>query len=143
MKIEFIKTGKFSLKYAEEFALSYHLRLKPYAKVESKLFRTDKQLLELPKDSSVKEIVLDERGHQWSSIQFSKQLQKIRDDSSWRGVRFIIGGPDGLPLQMKQRADLMWSLSNAVFPSDMAWFLAAEQVYRGFSILSGHPYHRE
>ncbi|MFK7871857.1 MAG: 23S rRNA (pseudouridine(1915)-N(3))-methyltransferase RlmH [Oligoflexales bacterium] len=143
MNIELVKVGKPSLREAEHLAGEYHKRLKTFGQLQVRLFRHEKQFLALTKNPDLREILLDEHGKQLSSPELSQELKAIKEQGVWRGVRFVVGGPDGFSDQAKSRADMTWSLSRAVFPSDIAWFLVAEQVYRGFSILSGHPYHRE
>lgn len=62
---------------------------------------------------------------------------------SGRDVAMLIGGPDGLAKECLARADLRWSLSPLTFPHALVRVLVAEQLYRAWSILRGHPYHRE
>lgn len=85
-------------------------------------------------------IVLDERGKQYSSKEFASKL----DD--WQTVGqdlvFIIGGPDGISDDCLQRANLRWSLSRLTLPHGLARVLFAEQLYRAWTLNSGHPYHR-
>jgi 23S rRNA (pseudouridine1915-N3)-methyltransferase len=61
---------------------------------------------------------------------------------SWHRLLFVVGGPDGLPETVLQRAHRILSLSNLTFPHDMVPLLLMEQIYRGLSILNRHPYHR-
>ena len=60
-----------------------------------------------------------------------------------RNLCFIIGGPDGVSDGCRQRADFTWSLSSLTLPHGMARVLFVEQLYRAWSLQSGHPYHRE
>ena len=70
--------------------------------------------------------------------------------SAWLSVRLrearplvlLIGGPDGLAPECRQRADQGWSLSPLTLPHALARVVVAEQIYRAMSILAGHPYHR-
>jgi len=55
---------------------------------------------------------------------------------------FVIGGPDGLDAQTRQAADFLLRLSALTLPHALAQVLLAEQLYRAWSILEGHPYHR-
>ena len=59
-----------------------------------------------------------------------------------RDVYFMIGGPDGLSKNCLQRAELSWSLGLLTLPHPLVRVILAEQLYRGFTILSNHPYHR-
>ena len=85
-------------------------------------------------------VALDERGKQLSSRQFAEQMQGWLDDR--RDVSFLIGGPDGLSAECQQRANHCWSLSKATLPHMLVRVVLAEQLYRAWSILQGHPYHR-
>jgi 23S rRNA (pseudouridine1915-N3)-methyltransferase len=55
----------------------------------------------------------------------------------------LIGGADGLDASLKQKADAIWRLSSLTLPHAMARVLLTEQLYRAWTILQGHPYHRE
>lgn len=85
-------------------------------------------------------VVLDERGRTLTSPQFATQLGKWRDQGV-RQVTFVIGGAYGLTEEVRQRADLVLSLSAMTFPHQLVRVLFAEQLYRAFSILQGSPYH--
>jgi 23S rRNA (pseudouridine1915-N3)-methyltransferase len=82
-------------------------------------------------------IAMDEHGKNMSSRDLASVLSKHRS------LTFIIGGPDGLSQKVRNRADMELSLSKMTFTHETARFLLAEQVYRGFSINSGHSYHRD
>jgi 23S rRNA (pseudouridine1915-N3)-methyltransferase len=85
-------------------------------------------------------VLLDERGEQLTSRSLAKRLTDWQRDS--RDLCFIIGGPDGVSDACRQRADFAWSLSQLTLPHGMARVLCAEQLYRAWSLQSGHPYHR-
>jgi 23S rRNA (pseudouridine1915-N3)-methyltransferase len=85
-------------------------------------------------------VLLDERGEQLTSRSLAKRLTDWQRDS--RDLCFIIGGPDGVSDACRQRADFTWSLSQLTLPHGMARVLCAEQLYRAWSLQSGHPYHR-
>jgi 23S rRNA (pseudouridine1915-N3)-methyltransferase len=93
----------------------------------------------LPKD--VTRVVLDERGSHLSTKQLS---QKMHD---WLGggrdVAFIIGGADGLHESLRGSAQQLLALSALTLPHGMVRVLLAEQLYRAYSLLHNHPYHRE
>jgi len=86
-------------------------------------------------------VALDERGTQWSTRQLASRLGSWRDDSL--NVALLIGGADGLAQECRDRAGCLWGLSNLTLPHGMARLLAVEQLYRGWSLLNNHPYHRE
>jgi len=85
-------------------------------------------------------VALDERGRQLSSTELAAEvngwLQRQRE------VAILIGGPDGLSDACRSRADRLWSLSRLTFPHGVVRVLLAEQLYRAWTILQGHPYHR-
>jgi len=85
-------------------------------------------------------ITLDERGVSWSTQQLATRLQDWREEQ--RKVCFIIGGPDGLSDACRERADTIWSLSALTLPHPLVRVIIAEQIYRAWSILTNHPYHR-
>lgn len=85
-------------------------------------------------------ILLDERGKQLSSKSLASKLTEWQSDG--RDLCFIIGGPDGVSDTVRQRADMMWSLSQLTLPHGMARALLSEQLYRAWSLQTGHPYHR-
>jgi 23S rRNA (pseudouridine1915-N3)-methyltransferase len=86
-------------------------------------------------------VVLDERGSQLSSRELSAKLddwQTVGQD-----IVFVIGGPDGVAPGVLERANFSWSLSSLTLPHGLARVLFAEQLYRAWSLLAGHPYHRD
>lgn len=85
-------------------------------------------------------IALDERGERVTTLQLAEQLRRWREDG--RDVALLIGGADGLAPRIKQRADGLLRLSDLTLPHGMARVLLAEQVYRAWTVLTGHPYHR-
>src|SRR5271170_7392729 len=72
--------------------------------------------------------------------QLSVWLAKRMRDG--RSLAFLIGGPDGLSPQCRERADQSWSLSPLTLPHALVRVVVAEQLYRAMSLLAGHPYHR-
>ena len=83
---------------------------------------------------------LDERGKSKDSVAFAKQLGAWRDQGA-RECTFIIGGAYGLHDDVRQRADLILSLSAMTFTHQLVRVVFAEQLYRAFTILAGRPYH--
>jgi 23S rRNA (pseudouridine1915-N3)-methyltransferase len=85
-------------------------------------------------------LALDERGQQWSSTELASQLRTWLEQHPQ--VAILIGGPDGLSAACRSRADRLWSLSRLTLPHALVRVLLAEQIYRAWTILQGHPYHR-
>lgn len=86
-------------------------------------------------------IVLDEKGSQFDSRSLAKKITLWQRQG--RKISFIIGGADGLHENLKKSADLIWSLSSLTLPHALVRVILAEQVYRAWSILNNHPYHRD
>ncbi|MCL4779760.1 MAG: 23S rRNA (pseudouridine(1915)-N(3))-methyltransferase RlmH [Gammaproteobacteria bacterium] len=85
-------------------------------------------------------ITLDERGKPWSSVELSRQLARWQAEEN--AVALVIGGPEGLADGVRKRANQSWSLSALTFPHGMVRVIVIEQLYRAWTILQGHPYHK-
>ncbi len=85
-------------------------------------------------------IVLDRQGKALTTLQLAKHLQNWRDLS--QNISLLIGGPEGLSPECLQKANQTWSLSALTFPHPLVRIILAEQIYRAWSIISHHPYHR-
>lgn len=85
-------------------------------------------------------IALDERGQAWNTLQLAEHLKNWRENQD--KLCLIIGGPDGLSNAVRERADRIWSLSPLTLPHPLVRVIIAEQIYRAWSILTNHPYHR-
>lgn len=86
-------------------------------------------------------IALDEKGRVLTTQGLAVMLSGWMRDAAH--PLFVIGGADGLPEAVKERADKLVSLSAMTFPHALVRVILAEQLYRAWSILAGHPYHRE
>ncbi len=87
-------------------------------------------------------LLLDEKGKQFTSKEFSFELQK-RMNSGIKHLVFAIGGPYGFSKAVYQRAQQKISLSKMTFSHQMVRLFIVEQLYRAFTILSNEPYHHE
>ena len=94
---------------------------------------------QLPKDGRI--IALDELGSMQTTREFASRLDGWHRDGL--PTCFVIGGADGLHDSVKQAAGEIWSLSSYTLPHALVRVLLAEQIYRAWCILQGHPYHRE
>ena len=92
----------------------------------------------LPKGDMV--VALDVKGVSWSTEKLSSSLGKWMQ--SGVGVSLLVGGPDGLSQDCLQRAQQQWSLSKLTLPHPLVRVVVAEQLYRAWTILNNHPYHR-
>ena len=84
---------------------------------------------------------LDEHGKDWSTKQLSNKL------TSWQGnyqsINLVIGGADGLSETIIEKAENVWSLSKLTLPHAVVRVIIIEQLYRAWSLLNNHPYHRK
>jgi 23S rRNA (pseudouridine1915-N3)-methyltransferase len=87
-------------------------------------------------------IALDEKGRELTSVAFASHLQKQRENGV-RSIAFLIGGADGLHETVLARAHLTLCLGHMTWPHMLVRALLAEQLYRAYTISTGHPYHRE
>ena len=99
-----------------------------------------KLLLESASESTLL-IAFDELGKQQTSKQISKSIENWQLEGE--SVALIIGGADGLSSEIKQKCHQLWGLSNLTMTHSMARLIVVEQIYRGYSLLNNHPYHRE
>lgn len=93
----------------------------------------------LPRGARV--VALDERGTQWTTRQLAKRLADWLQGG--QDVALLIGGPDGLSSACLDAAHEQWSLSSLTLPHALVRIVVAEQIYRAWSVLRGHPYHRD
>ena len=157
MKIVFLSIGKTNEKYLIEGISFYQNRLKHYTSfemIEIPNIKKSKNLtkLELMKkegDLILKNIqnsdhlvLLDEKGKEYNSIQFSKKIQNLMLSGKKRIV-FVIGGSYGFSKYVYARANEKISLSKMTFSHQMVRLFFLEQLYRGYSILNNEPYHHE
>lgn len=99
----------------------------------------DRLMAAIPKGALV--VALDERGKSPDSQALSGWLENWMQ--SGRDVALLVGGADGLDARCLEGAELKWSLSPLTLPHALVRILVAEQLYRAWSILNNHPYHRE
>lgn len=85
-------------------------------------------------------VSLEVEGRAWSTEQLAEQLQDWRLQS--RTVNLMVGGPEGLAPEVCARSEQRWSLSALTLPHPLVRILVGEQIYRAWTLLSGHPYHK-
>ncbi|MHC1719406.1 MAG: 23S rRNA (pseudouridine(1915)-N(3))-methyltransferase RlmH [Clostridiaceae bacterium] len=159
MNISIISVGKLKEKYLKEAVAEYSKRLSRYCRLEIIEVPDEKA----PENASDKEeflikekegaailkhvkdnmhvVVLDLKGKMLSSEEFSKYI----DDCGVKGesnIAFIIGGSLGLSQDVLKRADFSISFSRMTFPHQLMRVILLEQIYRGYRIMSGEPYHK-
>jgi 23S rRNA (pseudouridine1915-N3)-methyltransferase len=92
----------------------------------------------IPSDHFV--IALEVTGKSWSTEKLATEMEGWLQDG--RDVSLIIGGPDGLDASCLARADQKWSLSELTLPHPLVRVVLAEQLYRAWTVIQHHPYHR-
>ncbi len=139
MKVFLYFIGKPRDQPANALVAEYLKRTSRYAPCESREVKPNAFDF-LDRHPSAYKIFLDPAGKQIDSPRFATLLGKLEDEG--REVVFLLGGHDGLTDQHRQRADLLLSLSTMTWPHELARAMLAEQIYRAFATLRGHPYPR-
>ncbi|MAX07053.1 23S rRNA (pseudouridine(1915)-N(3))-methyltransferase RlmH [Gammaproteobacteria bacterium] len=85
-------------------------------------------------------VVLEVAGKRMSTMAVAERLAAFKSEG--KNIVFLVGGPDGLHPQCRERADELWSLSDLTLPHPIVRLVLVEQLYRANSLLEGHPYHR-
>ncbi len=85
-------------------------------------------------------VALDETGQAWSTPELARRLERWMDEET--DVALLVGGPDGLDPACRDQVRHVWSLSALTLPHMLVRVMVAEQIYRAWSIVTGHPYHR-
>ena len=86
-------------------------------------------------------VVLDERGENPKTLDLAKKLEKVA--ASGKEIAFLIGAADGHDAQMIEKADYLLSFGKLTWAHKLVRMMLCEQIYRIWSVLNGHPYHRE
>jgi 23S rRNA (pseudouridine1915-N3)-methyltransferase len=124
---------------ANRLAGEFIKRANRYAKIEMR--EIDPRRADFwTRQASARKVLLDPAGKVMSSVQFSGWIEQLEREG--RDLVFVVGGAEGLPEDWKHRADLLLSLSAMTFPHELARVMLAEQIYRAFTSLRGHPYPR-
>jgi len=157
MKVKLLAIGKTDDKNLQTLIENYQNRLKHYIKFELEIILDIKNVKNLTKNQQKEKegelllnkiqntdvlILLDEKGIQFRSIEFSKFLQK-KMNSGIKQLVFIIGGPYGFSDAVYKKAQQKISLSKMTFSHQMIRLFVVEQIYRAFTILRNEPYHHE
>jgi 23S rRNA (pseudouridine1915-N3)-methyltransferase len=157
MKIVLLQIGKTVEKFISSGVDEYSSRICKYSAFEIITIQDLKNTRSMPvEEQKIKEgekvcrllnkddyvILLDEKGKELNTIEFSRQLTKIFMLPKKRVV-FVIGGPYGFSGEVYNRSDLKISLSRMTFSHQLVRLLFTEQLYRVFTIMKGDPYHHE
>lgn len=157
MKIKLLVIGKTDDKQLSLLFERYEKRLKHYIKFEFEVIPDIKKAKNLSEgqqkekegeeilkrlQSTDQLILLDEKGKEFRSIDFSKFLQK-KMNAGMKQLVFVIGGPYGFSDTVYKKAQGKVSLSKMTFSHQMIRLFMIEQLYRAFTILKNEPYHHE
>jgi len=157
MKIKLIAIGKTDDKNLIKLIETYQSRLKHYIKFDLHIIpdiknvknMSEKQQKEKEGELILKQlqptdqlILLDEKGKEFRSIEFSKYLQK-KMNSGIKQLVFVIGGPYGFSSEVYNKSQGKVSFSKMTFSHQMIRLFVVEQLYRAFTILKNEPYHHE
>lgn len=157
MDIVLLTVGKTTISFVNEAIAEYEKRLKryvPFNIVSIPDIKNTKSLTEEKQKQAEGEqilqrlssgdfvVLLDERGKEFTSMEFAEYLQKQMSAGRKRTV-FVVGGPYGFSREVYERADGKVSLSRMTFNHEMVRAFFTEQVYRAMTILRGEPYHHQ
>ncbi len=157
LHLNIICFGKLKESYWREAESEYLKRLHAFAKVEvielkEEAFgekdpletvikkETEKIEVAIAKKPNDYLVVLDETGKSFSSRNFAEKISSLQNQGKSH-ITFVMGGPLGLTESIRQRADLVLSMSSFTFTHQMVRIFIAEQLYRVFMILNGKRYH--
>ena len=141
MKINFVMFGKTRRKEFQSLFNDYAERISHYAEIKVSEIREDSAgaWRKLKMDPAAVVVLLDAEGKQFTSEQFARWIEDLRDRGT-REIVFLCGDAEGYPNEMRTAGSRKVSLSTLTMPHEFARVILAEQVYRAFSILAGHPY---
>tara|TARA_R110001599_G_scaffold33649_1_gene108526 strand:- start:19116 stop:19589 length:474 start_codon:yes stop_codon:yes gene_type:complete len=157
MKIKLLAIGKTNDKNLHQLIEVYQKRLQHYIKFELEIISDIKNVKNLSEAQQKEKegelilsklqntdqlILLDDKGKQFTSIEFSQYLQK-KMNSGIKQLVFVIGGPYGFSDAVYKKSQGKLSLSKMTFSHQMIRLFIVEQIYRGFTILKNEPYHHE
>jgi 23S rRNA (pseudouridine1915-N3)-methyltransferase len=134
--------------FAKRFPPEMRLELKALkaeprdrGKTAAQCMAAEAMRIEAAVPKGARRVVLDEHGTARTTAQLAERIAAWRGEG--RDTAFVIGGPDGLAPGLREAADETLRLSNLTLPHAFARVLLAEALYRAWSVLEGHPYHRE
>ena len=152
--IKIIAVGRIKEKAQVTLIDEYLKRIKPLHKIEvielNKSKHQDKEVEKIIEDESkrilekVKDtdwvILLDLKGQNIDSVKLSQHIEK--NLNTGKNIAFIIGGSHGVGESIKKRSNFMWQLSALTFPHQLVRLMLVEQIYRAFTIINKHSYHK-
>ena len=152
MKLQVIKCSKPALTEVVPLVELYQKRLKSFVKADSLVLKSSqksqptslKDLAGSSQDTAgLYRIVFDEFGSTITTKELAAKIEKLNLAGSYKVVQFLIGSPFGFEKEVKDSAQELVRLSSMTLPSDLAWLVCWEQIYRAYSILNNTGYHHE
>lgn len=155
MHIRLIAVGNKMPRWIEEGWQEYHKRLPKELSIElievplitrgknadiTRLIQQEGYAMLNKVQAADKVITLEVTGKPWNTEQLSQQLARWQLDG--QDINLMIGGPEGLAPEVCARSNEKWSLSGLTLPHPLVRVIIAEQLYRAWTILTGHPYHK-
>jgi len=156
MRLVLVAVGQRQPGWADEAYEDFAKRFPPELKLELKAVKAEPRTsgktaeqmmaaeaarIEAAIPKGARRIILDERGERRTSMQLAERLKFWMGEG--RDAALVIGGPDGLSPALKSTADETLRLSELTLPHAFARVLLAEGLYRAWTVMTGHPYHRE
>ncbi|HTW22823.1 MAG TPA: 23S rRNA (pseudouridine(1915)-N(3))-methyltransferase RlmH [Candidatus Baltobacteraceae bacterium] len=141
MKIRLLMLGKTRREEVRALLDDYVHRIERYSEIEVVELRDGSPvaLRKLKIEPGATVVLLDAAGKQFTSQQFARWLGDLRDRGG-REIVFLCGDAEGFPSELRDGAKQKISLSTLTMPHEFARVVLAEQIYRAFAILAGHPY---
>jgi 23S rRNA (pseudouridine1915-N3)-methyltransferase len=138
--------GKPKLPFARDAIQEYAKRLRPLTTATIDYLKPlggeqESDAL-LRRSEGMYRVVLDERGEQWSSRELATRVAQW-EQGRMKSVAVLIGGADGHNVELRARADWVWSLGRLTYQHELALVLVLEQLDRAYAIKAGLPYHRD
>lgn len=155
MKIELLALGTKPPAWISEGVVEYQKRMPRTCSLEireiaiAKRFKNDSlERLKQEEEKGIRKqfvkgarlVALDREGSMWSTVDLADKMKQWMN--SYSHIQMVIGGPDGLSKSCLDDMDDSWSLSRLTFPHFLVRVLVAEQLYRAWSMLNNHPYHK-
>jgi 23S rRNA (pseudouridine1915-N3)-methyltransferase len=143
VKLKIVWIGKTKQPGIQSLTAEYLKRISYYTPTDSMSVNSEAALVRMvDKVRPGGELVLlDSRGKQFSSDEFADFLSRYQTSGETRPLIFAVGPADGFSDDVKKKAGTMISLGKMTLPHELARVVLLEQLYRGLSILKGHPYH--
>ena len=155
MKLLLVAVGQRQPAWAETAYAEFAKRFPPELRLELKAVKAEPRGSKTPEQlmaaeasriegaiaKGMRRVVLDERGDRLATLQLAQRMRAWMNDG--RDVALLVGGPDGLDAGLKASADETLRLSDLTLPHAFVRVLLAEALYRAWTVMVNHPYHRE